>query len=671
MGLAFLLLGGGIAGAFLMVGIIVRPAPERLPMLSALLVGFALLLMILLAVLWAALDRRLMRPLIELTDATRLLLLGKQPPPIATARFSMMDDLSENVRLMAADLQQSRQDVSRAMASGAVGLQDERKRLQAVLSDLDDGAVICDREGGILLFNRTAGVLHGPALQVGGSIYTLWPRASLEQNVRALKPFAPDAPSQPPELPEFLCATLDSGELMRCRLRLLPTSAALRPGFLLLFRPASRLSGDLPPQPNLQAAVESLRSPLASLRAAAENLAREQSISLEDRERFQGMIVRESRELSRRVDWIGEASQRVLSDPARMADVRSSDLLAHIRSHPPGDHDLPSLCETGSPLWLHMDGYAAGRMLGYLLHRLKSDHGVSRIEIETLPGDHRVYVDLRWQGEPAPVTSLEAWLEDPLPGGDAQLTGRMVLESHGSVCWSQWDKRRAGISVLRIPLPCAQGCRSGWSATSRQTVPDHTMSPGPGGGKRSRSLPSSPLPELEYTALAIRFAAPSHSRQHPHPREITALRITKGRPAPGSRLDVTVGANRGESPLDDALVQLQAFARDTVLIGHGSGPAMQMLHMHGPDSGAVFDHPVLDLASLSALLHGPAADHSLESLCWRMGLEPDAGTPVDQVAEIFCRMLPLLHQQGIERLEQALHGDRQREEAPQAGEDRP
>ncbi|MCH8506803.1 MAG: hypothetical protein LAT50_21185 [Ectothiorhodospiraceae bacterium] len=678
LGLAFLLLAGGVAATFILIGLIVRPALASLPALPLVLAASMLVLGLLLLVVWAALDRRLIRPVMELTEASRQLLLGKPPPPLSPPRISMLDELSENMGLLAADLQQSRQDINRSVASGAAGLQDEQKRLQAVLSDMDDGALICDREGGILLFNRTAAQLHGDDVRPGRSIYELWARAALEQNVRALqRPRATTSTEgQPGELSEFLCATLERGELMRCRVRLLPASAALRPGFLITFRPASdEANGLMDAQPSLQAAVEALRSPLASLRAAAENLVREQDMDEEDRQRFQSMIVRESRELSQRVDWISETSQRFLFNPAHMADVLTSDMLLSVRLAQQDGIRLPHILETGHPLWLHADGYAIRRLLLNLLHHLRDDHHVGDVEAEALLGDRRIYIDLRWRGEPTPVTVLDQWLGEPLAGSPENLTGRMVLENHGSVCWSQWDRRRSGISTLRIPLPAARGQRNAWAPAASYTsssAPSLSPMRRESGDQRPRPLSDSSLFDLGHTALAVRFTPADSPGGLPVLSEFAARRVVKGRRVPGTGLHLLLGDGSGKVPLDEALLRLHAFSRGTALVGHETGPIMQFLHMHQAESGARFEHPVLDIALLSALLHDHTADHSFESLIWRMGLErpesrPSVADDADGVADIFCRMLPLLRQRGIERVSEAVEACRQLMTVQQAG----
>ena len=111
-------------------------------------------------------------------------------------------------------------------------------------------------------------------------------------------------------------------------------------------------------------------------------------------------------------------------------------------------------------------------------------------------------------------------------------------------------------------------------------------------------------------------------------------------------------------------VVLPAFLRfvgGAVLVGHEASfdlrflePEARRLALSSLTSG----RPVLDTRLLARALHGPAADHSLEALALRLGVEVrgrhsalgDALT----TAEIFVRLVALLKKRGVRTLGEAL-----------------
>lgn len=632
-----------------------------------------------LAATWFWLDRQLLGAIASVTDTMQLISLGKPVSELPLPRSRLLTELVDNLQLLSTDLEHARQEASRALESGTVGLEDEKQRLEVVLGEIRDGVLVCDRDGRILLCNPAAEAILGDADRVvpGRSIYELWARAPVEHSLQLLqsRQHAATDRGESDRHVEFVGATLDQGRLLHCRMSLLPASATLRPGFLLTFNDVTRKVEALTRRDEtLRQAVQTLRAPLANLRAAAENLARETGMAEQDRERFQTMIARESRELSQCLDWMASESQEFLSAPWSMADIQTSDLIASTRLQPGDDGQLPAIREYGLPLWLHADSHAVSLLLGHLLRRLHDTHGAASVDIEALLGDRRVYLDLRWQGEPLQSATLENWLSEPLAAEASEKTGLQVLERHGSVSWSQWDTGHPGCSVLRIPLPASQ---RQWE----QPLPGNSNRRefhGPVSAARTQNLGT--MAELPLERLTcIVFDTETTGVEPLRGDEIiwiAGLRVRNGRilaepgfdelVRPGQPIPRTSTAIHGirnsdvaDSPgIEDVLPRFHRFVGKAVLVGHNADFDMQFIHMQESVCGVKFDSPVLDTLLLSMLLHGHTAEHSLEAIAWRFGV-PIANrhtAPGDArlTAEIFVRMLGPLKEQGIHTLHDAL-----------------
>lgn len=107
----------------------------------------------------------------------------------------------------------------------------------------------------------------------------------------------------------------------------------------------------------------------------------------------------------------------------------------------------------------------------------------------------------------------------------------------------------------------------------------------------------------------------------------------------------------------DACAQFHAFARDAVIIAHNAPFDLAFLHRYADVSGVIFDHPVLDTVHLSAIVFGGSAEHTLDAICDRLGVEIAADVrhtalgDAMATAQVFVTLLPILEARGLQTLE--------------------
>ena len=119
---------------------------------------------------------------------------------------------------------------------------------------------------------------------------------------------------------------------------------------------------------------------------------------------------------------------------------------------------------------------------------------------------------------------------------------------------------------------------------------------------------------------------------------------------------------REKEPLNSVLPRFKAFAGNTVFLGHNLAFDMKMFKVKEEATDVRFSNPVLDTLLLSAVLHPVHQQHDMENIARRLGVNilgrHTALGDAIATAEIFLKLLPMLNSNGILTLKDAVKASR-------------
>lgn len=677
IGIAVFLLGGIVAWLIL-------PWLGR----EQLIIAIALAIMALMGVgfrLSLFLDAHIIGPK-RLAEEIRIIMTTNPTYRVQVRGSETMTELAGTMNAFADRFQHLLDDQSIQIQETKAGLEEEKNRLAALMSELAAGVLVCNIEGRILLYNNRAKQLLsqtqsapwadkiGGFVGLGRSIFGLLDRNAINH---ALERVAYQYEKKSANPVSQFVTTAANGQLIRTRLAPILTQQQDINGFILTLEDITLQSQTSTRRDTLlQALIEGVRASLANIRAAIETIEQYPQMDRAKLGQLRKVIYDESLTLSVRLNQVTTDYDTDLKADWQLEEMLGSDLLWAIQRRLEDKLEVNAAIEPQPEiLWLKVDSYSIVRAIAYLARRLKVDFGISQVNLRLKKTGQLAACDLVWQDEQVDMDTLWSWQHQSLTTGEGApgLTLTEVAERHGGEVWCQAD-RAAGVAYFRLLLPTTQPKPT----RSVQVVPhsrpeyydfDLFRQAGPQPELDQRSLA-----ELSYTVFDTETTGmdPSGGDEI---ISISAVRIVNGRLLRQEILDQLVDPKRPLSPdsisihgiqpemlagqptIEQVLPLFFHFTEGTVLVGHNAAFDMRLLELKEATTGLKVTNPVLDTLLLSAAIHPNQNGHNLEAIAQRLGVNiigrhTSLGDAI-LTGEVFLKLIPLLAEKGIVTLKDA------------------
>ncbi|MBW6418054.1 exonuclease domain-containing protein [Celeribacter sp. PS-C1] len=665
--LAVVAISGETVGLYL--GFARMDDPEAIDgfVFAGVIAGFATLAVV--AWVWFLFDEHLARPIQRLAGG----MLARAHADVEdsldekTARY--LGDLAPAARAVTENLTATRNKLAESVAQETTRLIEEKEKLTALSAEMPLGIVLVSGHHKIAFYNGAAADLmsadHAPGLD--HSIFDfLRARPIQSAYARLCAGEGGDGHVLP-----LTVATTHGGEVLSARMRLMhaPDEGDITPPYVLtLDDVTSDLTVHAEREKLLSRLFATLRPSIASLQTTL--AARTMDDNLRSDPRLDAALVDEMEKLTGVIAKLDEEYEAGKANWWPMAQVRSAELCDALSAQLQQD-DIALIADASDAMALTLDAVQIITLLSHIARHITRTGGRALSFLISRDEGGGAMLALGWSGDPLSVDLLESWLSETLDVGLVDMSGRDILEAHGTEIWPEFG--RASRAVLKLPIREARRLRRTLGDGRRAVTYDFDLllkTP-------PKELMETPLSELSYVVFDTETTGLLPS-QGDEICQIAALRVVNSKVIENEALDLLVNPGRNipksatevhhitnamvkDAPkIDVAGRQLHSFARGAVLVAHNAPFDLEFLRRHEAGIGVKFTNPVLDTVLLSAIVFGQSEEHTLDAISKRLGVKipPEArhtamGDTI-ATADVFIKLLRMAEEKGIHTFGDAL-----------------
>lgn len=654
-GLAAAILGATGIGLWLGFSRLDLPGTGQGFVQAGVLAGFAALFLV--SGVWYLFDLNVAKPIETLSGALRARAHSDVTAEMDAAIARYLGDLAPAAQAAAQSLSETRSALAEAVARETLRLGSEKARLEALLSDVPVGVVLCSADHALVFYN-------GPAADIIGTGRAGGVEAGLDRKLFDYLHAAPlrhaydrlIATGDPDAVSDLLCTTTAEARVLAARMRLLGQGGAS--GYVLTLRDITGdMAADARREAMLESALDSLRRPAAAL-ATLVGVMPDNALPAP----MQAALKDEAARLSQAVTRFGAARDESQAEARAMPQARATDLAEGLVARATAQG--LTLTAEAADLILRCNGYEILTLLEILAREVHA-RAVGALHFAIEEEDSGATLRLTWTGPRVGVGELDGWLAQPISDDAPDRPARLVLVAHATEVWP--ESLPDGRHALCLPIRQARRAVARPKPVVRKVVYDFDLlSPA-----RTDKLADARLDRLTYVVFDSETTG-LNPRQGDEIVQLAAVRIVNGRRVEGEVFDTLVNPGRAIPPVStevhgitDAMVadapgvadvvrRFHKFAEGAVLIAHNAPFDMEFLRRVEGQLGVTFNMPVLDTVLLSAVVYGQHEVHSLDALSHRLGItipEEDRHTAIGDTiatADAFLKLMPMLAGRGLD-----------------------
>lgn len=379
--------------------------------------------------------------------------------------------IAEAVNSLADQRQSLQDDVESRIREARLSVEEERNRLAALMSELNQSVVVCNLDGRILLYNNRARLQFkalsdapsaaggGEIIGLGRSIYLVFERNLIVHALESIQERIRRQSSQP--MANFVTTTR-AGQLLRVQMAPVMSTTegdadGTVSGFVLMLDNITRnFESETRRDQLLNSVTEGSRSSLANLRAAAEML-EYPDLDVDLKDRFLKVIRDEVQAMSGRLEETANAFADSLKTRWPLDDMHGADLIAAAQRRIEKKLGLPTKLEDVDPaVWMKVDSFSLLQAISYLASRLSDEFEVREVRFRLSSAGRLAHLDLIWSGQAMSTETVMSWELEPMSfaGESSPLTVRDVIARHDGEIWLQREKTQHR-AFFRLLLPSA------------------------------------------------------------------------------------------------------------------------------------------------------------------------------------------------------------------------
>ncbi|MDY6793365.1 MAG: exonuclease domain-containing protein [Thermodesulfobacteriota bacterium] len=572
--------------------------------------------------------------------------------------------------------------------------EEEKNILAALMAELPEGVIICNREGQILLYNKRAKRFligdkdneyreaagskeSGRFIGLGRSVFSI-----IDKNliVHAVDEIADKLKRKETDAASYFVVADKQDRLLRVEAAPILNNNREFKGFILTLHDITQqFESDSRIDFLLQSLRRGIRGSLASLRAAIEAIREFPDMERSQLDIFRKIIHEESLMIGKIVDKADSDSNCRIRTRWPLVHIKADDMLEAVRRKTKDKLDVQiNIKKCSEKINIQVDSYSIVLATLFLLDKLKNETNTDEFDCIFEKKGRFINLDWLWRGSPVKIETLKKWDEQfiSVDNESIPLTLKEVIKHHDGELWS-YSCKDSRKSYIRLLLPATEALQQKNLGNltilpeSRPEFYDFDLFNQPG---QNTKQDNRTLDELSYTVFDTETTGLNPS-QGDEIISIGAVRIINchllneenfdqlidpGRPLPFESIQIhgiKPDMLQNQPTIDKVLPLFHQFAEDTILVAHNAAFDMRMLQVKEEATGVQFLNPVLDTLLLSSVVHPFQEDHNMEAIAERLGISIVGRHTAlgDAIAtgEIFLKLIPLLAKQGIHTLKQA------------------